>query len=176
AARCAPAGMNSPSRGAASLGSSRSITGGWPLSWCVRDGRENACQDPCWTGRTPRYGYIDGEDVRDSPATRVVLAKDAAGATAITKGNHDLRVRCSFIRSTQRHFHVFRYRSRHQEEIGVPGACHESDAEAFEVVEGIIERVDLKLAAVARACIDVTDAEGPTEHSPDVCLQAVANA
>jgi hypothetical protein len=39
-----------------------------------------------------------------------------------------------------------------------------------------VERVDLKLAAVARACIDVTDAQCPTEHSPNVRLQTLANA
>lgn len=58
----------------------------------------------------------------------------------------------------------------------MPGAGHESNAEPFEVVEGIVERVDLKLAAVARACIDVTDAQCPAEHSPNVRLQAVTNA
>ena len=58
----------------------------------------------------------------------------------------------------------------------MPGTCHESNAEPFEVVERIVERVDLQLAAVARACIDVTDAECPAEHSPNVRLQAVANA
>lgn len=58
----------------------------------------------------------------------------------------------------------------------MPGACHESNAEPLEIVEGVVERMDLKLAAVAGACIDVTDAQCPAEHSANVRVQAVANA
>ena len=53
---------------------------------------------------------------------------------------------------------------RDQQQIRVTGTRDESDAEPFDVVEGIAEGVNLKLAAVAGAGIDVTDAQSPAEH------------
>ena len=46
----------------------------------------------------------------------------------------------------------------------MPGARDEADAEPLDVVERIVERVDLELAAVAGAGVDVADAERAAEH------------
>ena len=42
----------------------------------------------------------------------------------------------------------------------------ESEPEAFEIVEGVVEGVDLKLAAIARAGIDLADGEAAAETAP----------
>jgi hypothetical protein len=51
-------------------------------------------------------------------------------------------------------------------------ARHEPDAQALDVVIGIAERVDLELASVARAGVDVADGERATERAQDLLLQA----
>ena len=43
------------------------------------------------------------------------------------------------------------------------GRGDEAEAEALEVVEGVVERVDLELAAVARAGIDLADGKAASE-------------
>ena len=53
-------------------------------------------------------------------------------------------------------------------------ARDEPDSGTFDVVDGIVERVDLELAAVARAGVDVTYAERAAEHLADLRLQRVA--
>ena len=110
------------------------------------------------------------------PQAGVALSEDTAGAAAVAERDHELGVGCGVIRSTQGHLHVFRHGARDQQQVGVPGAGDEADAEPFEVVEGIVERVDLELAAVAGAGVDVTDAERTAEHGTNAILQAVANA
>jgi len=151
-------------------------TGRWRGCTHARNRGENASEDPPGVRGTAWHGHINRDDVRDRPATRVTLAKDAAGAAAVAEGHYELWIWCCLVRTLQRHFHVLLHRSRDEQQIRVPRTRHESDTEAFEIVEGIVERVDLKLAAVARACIDVTDAECPAEHRPNVRLQTVANA
>ena len=45
-------------------------------------------------------------------------------------------------------------------------------AEAFEIVEGIVERMDLQFAAIARARIDLADRETAAKPSPRRPLEA----
>ena len=44
-------------------------------------------------------------------------------------------------------------------------------ASSFEVVIRIVQRMDLKFAAVARSCINVANAECASKNSPDILLQ-----
>ncbi len=55
-------------------------------------------------------------------------------------------------------------------------ARDEFDAEAFEVVDGLLERLNFELAAVARARIDLTDAERATEQCADLGVQMLGDA
>jgi hypothetical protein len=50
-------------------------------------------------------------------------------------------------------------------------ARDELDAKTFEVIEGVIERLDLKLAPIARARINVTDTESAAQYLPDSLLK-----
>ena len=49
----------------------------------------------------------------------------------------------------------------------------EAQAEALEIVEGVVERVDLELAAIAGAGIDLADGEAAAElrarHAAEIC-------
>src|SRR6185312_11760653 len=138
--------------------------------------RKNALEDARWSRRTARYRDIDGDDIRYPPATRVALPKHPAGATAVPQRNDQLRRGRRFVSAQQRRLHVLGDRAGHQQEIRVPGTRHEADAEALEVVERIVERVDFQLAAVAGAGVDVPDAERPAEQGADALLQGLADA
>ena len=51
-------------------------------------------------------------------------------------------------------------------------AGHELDAEALEVVVGVVERMYLELAAVARARVDLADRQRGTEDVQEFALDA----
>jgi hypothetical protein len=55
----------------------------------------------------------------------------------------------------------------------VPRACYEPDAEPFDIVEWIIERLNFQLAAVARSGIYGSNAQRPTEDIENARLQCV---
>jgi len=49
--------------------------------------------------------------------------------------------------------------------VGVARRCDETQAEAFEIVERVAERMQLELAAVAGAGIDMADGERAPERA-----------
>ena len=71
---------------------------------------------------------------------------------------------------------MFRDRTRDQQQIGMPGTCDKPNTEPFEVVEGIVESLDLELATIAGARVDVADAQRTAEHGTNLVLQAVEKA
>ena len=52
-----------------------------------------------------------------------------------------------------------------EQHVGVARAGDELDAQALEVVVGVVERVDLELAAVARARVDLADRQRAAEDA-----------
>ena len=52
--------------------------------------------------------------------------------------------------------------------------CDEAQAEPFEIVEGVAERLDLELAAVAGTGIDLADGEAATELAARRATEAMA--
>ena len=50
----------------------------------------------------------------------------------------------------------------------MPGTCDEPNAQPLEVVEGVVEGVDLELATVAGACVDVTNAQRTAEYGTNL--------
>src|SRR5437867_1640025 len=51
---------------------------------------------------------------------------------------------------------------------------HKAEPEAFQIIEGIVERVDFEFAAVARAGIDLPNRETATQTPPRCSLDAGA--
>ena len=51
------------------------------------------------------------------------------------------------------------------------GRRHEAEAEALDIVERVVQRMDLELAAVARACVHMPDREA----SPERMLRCLAD-
>ena len=56
-----------------------------------------------------------------------------------------------------------RYRPGHQQHVGVARRRDEALAEALEIIERVVERMNLQLAAIARSGIDLADRQAAAE-------------
>src|SRR5207245_4658063 len=72
--------------------------------------------------------------------------------------------------------HVERHRAGDEQQVRVAGRGDEADAEALDVVEGVVERVDLELAGVAGSRIDLADRETAPEAPRDGAAELRAEA
>ena len=68
------------------------------------------------------------------------------------------------IGALQRLAHILGHRSGHQQHVGVTRRGDKAQAKALEIVKGVVERVNFKLAAVAGAGIDLADGETAAER------------
>ena len=102
---------------------------------------------------------IDGHDLRHSPFHRIAAGEDAAIGGAVADGHHPFRVGRRVVGAQQRLAHVLGDRARHQQHVGMARRGDEFQPEALEIVEGVVQRVDLELAAIARAGVDLADGE-----------------
>src|SRR5207344_1258238 len=71
---------------------------GFPGGYCGH----YALHDCEWCRRAAGNCDVDGNHVRHTPATRVTLAEDAAGTTAIAERNDQLRFRRCIVCPPQR--------------------------------------------------------------------------
>ena len=92
---------------------------------------------------------IDGDNLRDPSDHRVAAGETSAIPCAISQGNDPFRVRRGMISSFQGIAHIFGHRSRDHEDVGVARRGDEPDTEAFDIVIGIAQRMDLQLATIA---------------------------
>src|ERR1035441_447547 len=134
-------------------------------------GLQNAAQDRSWSGRTACNCVAYGGGVGDAAAGGVAGAKNSAACAAVSDGDYQFGVGDGVVGAAQGFFHVGRDWARYQQQVGVARAGDEFDACAFEVVVRIVKRMNLKLAAIARARIDVADREGAAENFPQILLQ-----
>jgi DNA-binding IclR family transcriptional regulator len=102
-----------------------------------------------------------------------------ATANEIIKGpgpiaNHQLGCRRRLIGATQSQLHVPCNGSGHQQHVGMARAGNESNAEALDVVVGVIEGVDFEFASVAGTGIDFANAQSLAENCEDFALNLLA--
>ena len=93
----------------------------------------------------------------------IAAGEDAAIDGAVADRDHPFRIGRRAIGPLQRLAHVLGHRAGHQQHVGVTRRGDEAQAEALEIVEGVVERVDFKLAAVAGAGVDLADREAAAE-------------
>ena len=134
----------------------------------VGDRGEDALQE---RGRrragSPASATSTGITLATPPQARVALAEDAAVAAAVADGDHQLRVGRRVVGAPERDRHVLRHRAGDQQHVGVARAGDEPDAQALDVVVRVAERVDLQLAAVARARVDLPDGQRAPQDAQD---------
>ena len=117
-------------------------------------------------GGQPRMCRSTGTTFDTPPTHGVAAGEDAAVGGAIADRHHPFRVRRRGVGALQRLAHVLGDRAGHQQHVGMARRGDEAQAEALEIVEGVVERVDLELAAVAGAGIDLADREAAAEPPP----------
>ena len=114
-----------------------------------------------------RYLHVHRDDVFHRAATRVADAELAAVAGAASRSDHQLRGGGGAPGASQGRLHVPRDRSRDQQGVGVAWRGDEVDAEAFHIVVGVVEGMDLQFAGVAGAGIHLADGETAAEAGSD---------
>ena len=90
-----------------------------------------------------------GERLGDRTEAGITFAEHAAARSAIADGDHELGFRRSFVGAAQCLRHVPRHGAGHEQCVGMARTGDEADAHAFEVVVGVVQRLDFQLAAVA---------------------------
>src|SRR5579863_8668779 len=114
---------------------------------------------------------MHGNNIRNGAPACVALSKHSTACAAVSDGDNQLRARDCVVRALQSLFHVYRYGACNQQQIGVPRACNEFDPDALEVVVGIVERLDLQLAPITRAGIDMSNTERTAQDLQQVFLK-----
>ena len=138
-----------------------------PLTRCGARSRNisSACDDRGGIGRAAGQIDVDRKDAVESVAARIAALGDAARHGAGADGQHPARLRHRFIGRAQRAEHGVRHRPGHQQKIGKARRGGEEDAEPVQIVERIVQRLQLGLAAVARAGVDVADMQAAPERA-----------
>ncbi len=126
-------------------------------------------------GRAAAHDAVDGDHVADAAAAGVAAAELAAVGAAVADRQHQLRIGRGVVDAPQCGFHVPGHRTGHEQQVGMARRGDEVHAETLDAVVGVVERVNLQLAAVARAGIDGTDRQAAVEQFADARLQFLAH-
>ena len=87
----------------------------------------------------------------------------------------ELRRRGRVVGAPQRDLHVERHRAGHEQQVREARRRGEVHAEALAVVDRVVDRVNLQLAAVAGAGVDLADRQAAAEALPDRLLEPRAD-
>ena len=107
-----------------------------------------------------------GIDLGDASDHRVAAGETAAIPGAISDRDDPFRIGGRMIGALQRVAHVLGHRTGHHQHIGMARRGDEAQAEALDVVIGVVERVDFELASIAGSGVDLADREAAAEPPP----------
>ena len=110
-------------------------------------------------------------DIRNGAPAGVALSEHSAARSAVPDSDNQFGIGYSIIGAFQGLFHIHGYGTRDQQQVGMSRACDEFDPDAFEVVVGIVERLNLQFASIAGAGIDVANTEGAAQDLPQIFLK-----
>ena len=125
--------------------------------------REQAFEQVKRGRRTAADVKIDRHDGGDAAGNGIASGEDAAVERAVADRDDPFRIGRRIVGALQRLAHIGVTGPVTEQHVGMAGRGDEAQAEAFEIVEGIVQRVDLELAAVARAGIDLADRQAAAE-------------
>jgi hypothetical protein len=106
---------------------------------------------------------IDRDYCRRAASHGIGFFEDAAVERAITSRHDPFRIGGRRPGAIQRFAHVACHRPGNEQYVSVARRGDKAQTKALDVVEGVIERMNLKLAAVARTGIDLTDRKAAAE-------------
>ena len=101
---------------------------------------------PRWT---PRNVNVHRHNLVDTSKRGVVLAEDASAYSAGTNRDHDSRFWHGLVGLQEGKLHIPGNWAGDQEHIGVTRRCNDVNAEAFKVVDRIVQGHDFEFASVA---------------------------
>ena len=122
---------------------------------------QDAAQDLERRRRAAGHGDVDRNHVGDAGRSWRSSRRRCRRCSRSRRSRPRASARASRRRCAQRVLHVARHRPGDQQHVGVARAGDEPDAQPLEVVVRVVERVDLELAAVARAGVDLADRRAP---------------
>src|SRR4051794_37780725 len=126
---------------------------------CVHDGLQNCGRG----GRTASNRVLYGNDVRNGAPAGVAFSEYTPAASAVPDSNNQFGIGYGIVGAFQGLYHIHGPRPCNQQQVGMPRTCHEFDPDSFEVVVGIVERLDLQLASITRPGIDVANTKGTAQ-------------
>src|SRR5215471_5125423 len=98
---------------------------------------------------------VDGYNGGDPALDRIAAGKNPAVYRAVPDCDDPFGIRRGIICALECFAHASGDWPCHEQHIGVARRGHEVQSESFEIVEGVIERVDLEFTAIARAGINL---------------------
>lgn len=114
---------------------------------------------------------IDRDESLDRAMAGIGITELAAIAGTGASGDHVFGSRCGAPGAAQRGLHVARDHTGDQQDIGMPWRGDEMQTEAFQIMVRVGEGMDLQLAGIAGADVDMPDRETPTETRIDLATQ-----
>ena len=106
---------------------------------------------------------VNRNDVFNPSLDRVTSGKYPTVCRTRSNGNDPFRVRGSVVSTFQRLPHALGHGPGDHEHIGMARRGDEVQPEPLDVIVGVVQRVDLQLAAVARAGVDLADRQAAPE-------------
>src|SRR5258708_4401870 len=144
---------------------------------CVRpfEQRKKTLQHDRWSRGTARNVQIDRNDAGDTSNDRVATGETAAIPRAISDRDDPLGIGDRIIGALQCVAHVLGHGPRHHQYVGMAWRGNEPQAEAFDIVVGVVKCVAFELASIAGAGVDLaygeTSAEPPPRRAADGCCE-----
>src|SRR5437868_14271951 len=116
---------------------------------------------------------IDRHDFGDASNDRIAAGKTPSIPRAISDRDDPFRIGSRMVGALQCLAHVPGHRPGYHQDVGMARRGDEAETEAFDVVVGIVERMDFEFASVARSGIDLAYGEAspelPPRGAPDGC-------
>src|ERR1039457_2529680 len=125
--------------------------------------------------RTARDVDVHRDHLVYAAAGGVVRSEYAAADAAGAYGYNQLGIRGRIVGLAEGQFHVPGHRAGDQQHIGVARGRDEVDAEALDIVDGVVEGHDFQLAPVARSGVHLTDGERTAQDAVDLAGELAAD-
>ena len=111
---------------------------------------------------------VDRDHLGNTAYHRVAAGETSAIPGAVADRDHPFGIGGRIIGAQQRLAHVFRHGTGYHKHIGMARRGDEAQPEAFDVIIGVVERVNLELASIAGAGVDLAYREAAAEPPPRV--------
>jgi hypothetical protein len=109
---------------------------------------------------------IDGNHLRDPSNDRVATSEAATIPSTIPDCDDPFWIRDGMIGTLQRFAHILGHWPGHHQHIGMARRGNEPEAKAFDIVVGVVKRVDLKFASITGSSIDFAYGKATSEAPP----------